>query len=106
MNDNDRLEKEEHQRKRAVALGYDVTKDHSPTVKAKGKGYVADEIIQRAKENNIPIQEDSSLVEILSQLEVNERIPENLYEVVAEVFAFIYKVDQEQLKKRNDQIHE
>ncbi|WP_416150966.1 EscU/YscU/HrcU family type III secretion system export apparatus switch protein [Salipaludibacillus sp. HK11] len=91
----------EPNRKRAVALGYDGKIDSAPTIKAKGKGYVADEIIRRAKENQIPIQEDSSLVEILSQLEMSERIPENLYEVVAEVFAFIYKVDREQVKKNN-----
>lgn len=87
-------------RKKAVALGYDATKDSAPTLKAKGKGLVADEIIERAKEHNIPIQEDTSLVEVLSQLEINERIPENLYDVVAEVFAFIYRLDKEQLQKK------
>ncbi|ADU30774.1 EscU/YscU/HrcU family type III secretion system export apparatus switch protein [Evansella cellulosilytica] len=80
--------------KRAVALGYNRSEDEAPVVKAKGKGYVADEIIKRARENNIPIQEDSSLVEILSQLEMNERIPTALYGVVAEVFSFVYRVDQ------------
>ncbi|PYZ93162.1 hypothetical protein CR194_08155 [Salipaludibacillus keqinensis] len=86
--------------KRAVALGYDIKKESAPTIKAKGRGFVADEILRRAAENDIPIQEDSSLVEILSQLETNDRIPENLYEVVAEVFAFIYKVDRDQLTKK------
>lgn len=100
MTGNDRDNREEFRNKRAIALGYDLKKDTAPTVKAKGKGYVADEIIRRAKENDVPIQEDSSLVEILSQLEMNERIPEKLYEVVAEVFAFIYKVDREQLQKK------
>lgn len=100
MTGNDRGNREEFRNKRAIALGYDLKKDTAPTVKAKGKGYVADEIIRRAKENDVPIQEDSSLVEILSQLEMNERIPEKLYEVVAEVFAFIYKVDREQLQKK------
>ncbi|MCR6111138.1 EscU/YscU/HrcU family type III secretion system export apparatus switch protein [Bacillus sp. A301a_S52] len=86
--------------KRAVALGYDITKDSAPKVKAKGKGYVAEEIIERAEKHQIPIQQDASLVEILSQLEINDRIPENLYEVVAEVFAFIYHIDREELVKR------
>lgn len=86
--------------KRAIALGYDVIKDSAPTLKAKGKGYVAEEIIERAKQHNIPIQEDASLVELLSQLEINERIPENLYDVVAEVFSFVYRLDKEQLKRK------
>lgn len=87
-------------KKQAVALGYDAGKDSAPKVKAKGKGYVAEEIINRAKKNDIPIQQDSSLVDILSQIEMNDRIPESLYEVVAEVFAFIYHIDNEQLKKK------
>lgn len=87
-------------RKRAVALGYEVTRDSAPTIKAKGKGYVAEEIINRAKEHDIPIQEDKSLVELLSQLEIHEKIPEDLYEVVAEVFAFIYRVDRDQMTKK------
>ena len=81
-------------KKRAVALGYNPEMDSAPLVKAKGKGYIAEEIIQRAKKENIPIQEDSSLVEILSQLNMNEKIPSALYEVVAEVFSFVYKLDQ------------
>lgn len=80
--------------KSAVALSYDMEKDVAPIIKAKGKGFVAEQIIERAKENNIPIQEDPSLVELLSQLEINEAIPEELYEVVAEVFAFIYRIDK------------
>lgn len=88
-------------RKQAIALGYDAGSDKAPRVKAKGKGLVAEEIISRAKEADIPLQEDASLVEMLSKLEINEKIPENLYEVVAEVFAFIYKVDREEsLKKK------
>ncbi|SER61599.1 EscU/YscU/HrcU family type III secretion system export apparatus switch protein [Salipaludibacillus aurantiacus] len=78
--------------KRAVAMGYDEKKDSAPQIKAKGKGYTAEE-------NGIPVQEDPSLVALLSQLEINERIPESLYEVVAEVFAFIYYVDREKTDK-------
>ncbi|SDY72819.1 flhB C-terminus-related protein [Evansella caseinilytica] len=82
------------EKKRAVALGYDAALDTAPIVKAKGKGYVAEEIIKRAKAENIPIQEDESLLELLSQLEINEKIPPALYHVVAEVFAFVYQLDQ------------
>lgn len=82
-------------RKTAVALGYNPASHDAPKVMAKGKGLIADEIIEKAKIHDIPIQEDPSLVEVLSQLELNERIPEELYQAVAEVFSFIYKLDQQ-----------
>ncbi|WP_413381710.1 EscU/YscU/HrcU family type III secretion system export apparatus switch protein [Alkalihalobacillus sp. 1P02AB] len=80
--------------KQAVALKYLQGKENAPKVSAKGKGFVADEIIKRAKEADIPIQEDVNLVQMLSELELNETIPEELYQVVAEVFAFIYLLDK------------
>ncbi len=83
-----------HKKKQAVALRYHAEKDVSPKVIGKGKGLVADEIIARAKEHDIPIQEDPSLVEMLGQLELNQSIPPELYEVVAEVFSFIYRIDR------------
>ncbi|SDB88490.1 flagellar biosynthesis protein [Pelagirhabdus alkalitolerans] len=85
-------------RKKAVALEYDQTKAQAPVVKAKGQGYVADEILKRANENDVPVQEDKSLVEVLSQLNINDKIPEDLYQAVAEVFAYVYQVDK---KTRN-----
>lgn len=81
--------------KKAVSLRYHQDKDHAPVVSAAGKGYVADEILEIAKEHNIPILEDTSLVELLAELNVNEQIPEELYQVVAEVFAFIYQADKQ-----------
>lgn len=81
-------------RKKAVSLRYDQEKDFAPFVSASGKGYVAEEIIKLAEEHEIPIIEDPSLVELLAQLDVNEYIPGDLYEVVAEIFAFIYEVDK------------
>jgi flagellar biosynthesis protein len=84
--------------KQAVALSYDATIQSAPKVVAKGKGMVAANIIEKAKEHHLPIQEDASLVELLSQLQINENIPEQLYEAVAEVFAFIYNVDRQHSK--------
>lgn len=89
------MSEENKQLKQAVALSYDETKDIGPKVVAKGTGEIAKEIIEIAKENNIPIQEDPTLVEMLSELEINQTIPEELYEVVAEIFAFIYKVEKQ-----------
>ncbi|WP_461200416.1 EscU/YscU/HrcU family type III secretion system export apparatus switch protein [Anoxybacillus sp. TBDG-1] len=80
-------------RKRAVALSYD--EQHiAPIVVAKGEGAVAERIIERAKQYNVPIYEDETLVAMLGQLQLNETIPEELYKVVAEVFAFIYQVEK------------
>ncbi|KAA0547953.1 hypothetical protein FZW96_09430 [Bacillus sp. BGMRC 2118] len=83
-------------RSTAVALSYDPTLPTSaPKVIAKGNGIIANSIIEKAKESKVPIQEDASLVELLSQLQINETIPEELYQAVAEVFAFVYRVDRE-----------
>lgn len=84
-------------KREAIALSYQSEKS-APEVVAKGKGYIAENILQAAKDHQIPVQEDASLVELLSELNINEQIPEELYHVVAEVFAFIYKVDQAQKK--------
>jgi flagellar biosynthesis protein len=93
--------KNESKRKKAIALTYDIHKDFAPKVSASGKGYVAEKILEKAKSHDIPIYEDESLAELLSTLNINERIPEELYQAVAEVFAFIYEVDQEYSQKRN-----
>jgi flagellar biosynthesis protein len=81
-------------RKHAAALSYNPDSEGAPIVKAKGKGMIAEKIIETAKENNIPVQEDPGLIELLGQLEINEAIPEDLYQAVAEVFAFVYRIDQ------------
>ncbi|WP_085992404.1 EscU/YscU/HrcU family type III secretion system export apparatus switch protein [Oceanobacillus senegalensis] len=80
--------------KKAAALKYDEQVADAPIVSAKGKGLIADEIIEQGTKNNVPIMEDSSLVELLSELNINETIPEELYEAVAEVFSFIYNADK------------
>ncbi|WP_243289891.1 EscU/YscU/HrcU family type III secretion system export apparatus switch protein [Bacillus sp. FJAT-47783] len=81
-------------REKAIALKYDEHEDDAPRVIAKGEGEMAHSILERAKLCNVPIQKDASLVELLSEVDVNEKIPEELYEVIAEVFAFIYQLDQ------------
>ncbi|MEW9697740.1 EscU/YscU/HrcU family type III secretion system export apparatus switch protein [Paenibacillus sp. SI8] len=79
--------------KKAVALRYSPEAQKAPTIVAKGKGHMADSILQKAKENGVPIQEDSSLVEVLSKLELDQEIPPELYQLVAEVLSFIYRSD-------------
>lgn len=82
-------------RKKAAALTYDKLSQEAPRISAIGKGKVAEKIIEKAKEHDVPIVEDPTLVELLSELDINETIPEELYEAVAEVFAFIYRLDQQ-----------
>lgn len=89
-------------RKEAVALSYDPTEPDAPRVVAKGKGLIAENILMKAKENEIPIQEDPSLLELLGQLDINESIPEELYQAVSEVFAYIYHIDQKHELKKQD----
>ena len=77
------------------------TSSEAPKVIAKGKGKIAENIVEKAKEYDIPIQEDPSLIEILGQLNIDESIPEELYQAVSEVFAYIYQVDRAHgLRKR------
>ncbi len=77
--------------KKAIALKYEKGKDNAPKVVGKGQGEVAKRIIEIAEENGIYIKEDPELVEILSTLDLYEEIPEELYKVVAEILAFVYK---------------
>jgi len=80
--------------KKAVALKYKPDEDAAPKVVAKGKGAVAEAILAKAKEHGVPIQEDPSLVEVLSKLDVDQQIPPELYQLVAEVLSFIYRTDR------------
>ncbi len=72
----------------AVALKYDG--DCAPQITAKGAGLLAEKIRAAAQAYDIPLHHDSQLVEILAQLELGDEIPETLYQVVAEIIAFIY----------------
>ncbi|HWL26848.1 MAG TPA: EscU/YscU/HrcU family type III secretion system export apparatus switch protein [Ureibacillus sp.] len=84
-----------YNRKEAIALSYDPNENSSPKVIAKGKGKVAENILENANLYNVPIYEDPNLIELLGQLDLNQSIPEDLYQAVAEVFAFIYRLDEQ-----------
>ena len=79
--------------KKAVALKYDRQSDQAPKVTAKGKGLVAQKIIDLAMEHDIPIKDDPDLIEVLSNLEINQEIPSEIYVAVAELLAFVYSVN-------------
>jgi flagellar biosynthesis protein len=79
---------------KAVALKYDKDKDHAPKVIAKGRGEIAEKILEIAKAHNLPLYEDKNLVQILEALELEAEIPPELYRAVAEVLAFIYRLNK------------
>jgi flagellar biosynthesis protein len=79
--------------KKAVALRYSPDQQSAPVLIAKGKGQLAETILQTAKANGVPVQEDASLVEVLSKLDLDQEIPAELYQLVAEVLSFIYRSD-------------
>jgi flagellar biosynthesis protein len=78
----------------AVALAY-ATGDVAPRVVAKGKGVLAQAIVDRAKESGIYVHPAPELVSVLMQVNLDQSIPPNLYIAVAELLAWLYKLEQE-----------
>lgn len=76
---------------KAVALQYDKKNEPAPRVTASGEGYMAEQIIEIARQNNIPIHQDANLAEILSALELDSFIPLDAYVAVAEILSYIYR---------------
>jgi len=85
----------------AVALGYQPGSGAAPRVLAKGFGDMAEHILELARENGIPVHEDSDLAEVLSRLDAGSQIPEELYEAIAEVLAFMYRMNTGFTRKIN-----
>jgi flagellar biosynthesis protein len=80
--------------RKAVALKYEPGDGQAPVLVAKGTGQIADRILEKAKENGVPVQEDASLVEVLSKLDIDQEIPPELYTLVAEILSFVYQSDR------------
>lgn len=79
--------------KQAIALSYDPNED-APKVIASGTGALAERIIEKAKEVDVPIHRDDKLANTLSKLEIGDMIPPELYEVVAEILVFVDQMDK------------
>jgi len=78
----------------AVALAYGQT-DAAPRVVARGKGIIAEQIIAKAKEHGVYVHESVELVALLTQVDIDEHIPAQLYMAVAELLAWLYRLEQE-----------
>lgn len=83
-----------HKNLKAAALRYDKDKENAPVLIAKGSGRLAEKIIETANRENIPVIENKALTDILDKLDIYEEIPQELYKVVAQLFAFIYRLNE------------
>lgn len=79
--------------KKAIALKYN-NGDRAPFVVAKGKGYIAEKIIQKGENENIYIHKDENIIDNLMKLDLGEEIPPELFEVVAEIIGYVYYLDK------------
>jgi flagellar biosynthesis protein len=79
--------------KSAVALRYENT-EMAPIIVAKGQGSVAEQIIARAREAGVFVHESKELVSLLMQLDLDQQIPPQLYQAVAEVLAWVYRIER------------
>lgn len=78
----------------AVALKYEKSVDAAPTVIAKGRGLVAERIVEMAREHGIVIDSNAELAEALSSVELDETIPIELYKAVAEIIGFVLRTQK------------
>ncbi|MDR0233923.1 MAG: EscU/YscU/HrcU family type III secretion system export apparatus switch protein [Zoogloeaceae bacterium] len=92
MSDEDKEREAQARQLEAVALAYRQS-DSAPRVVAKGRGLIAEEIISRAKEHGVYVHESPELLSLLVQVDIDEHIPSQLYLAVAELLAWLYKIE-------------
>lgn len=80
------------ERKKAAALKYEMNSD-APIVTAAGVGKIAEKIIEEAEKNNVPTVENKELAELLSNVQSGQEIPEDVYDVVANILAYVMELD-------------
>jgi flagellar biosynthesis protein len=83
----------------AASIRYDKKKDDAPRLTAKGRGLLADRIIELARKHDIPVKEDPALVSLLCRLDIDEEIPPELFRAVAEILAFVYSTNERYRQK-------
>ena len=88
------MAEDRQKRREAVAIKYVPGEQAAPTIIAKGKGVVADRILEIARENGIAVHEDPDLVEALSKLDLRQEIPPDLYKMIAELLMFVYRLNR------------
>lgn len=88
------MNKQEEKPKQAIALRYNSDDNIAPKVVAKGAGFMADKIITTAKQNAVPVYPNKTLTGMLMAVDIDREIPPELYQAVAEILAYVYRVDQ------------
>ncbi len=83
------------ERRAAVALAY-ADNSPAPRVVAKGRGLLAEAIIERARASGVYVHESPALVGLLMQVDIDRYVPPQLYVAVAEILAWVYRLEQEQ----------
>ncbi len=73
---------------KAVALSYDEAGKVAPVIVASGMGYLAEKIVEVARENSIPVYEDNSLATMLTQLKLGSEVPEELYRAIVDIYVY------------------
>lgn len=81
-------------KKSAAALRYQAG-DAAPTLVAKGQGLIAEQIIAAAESAGIYVHHSQELVSLLMQLDLDQQIPPKLYQAVAELLAWVYRLEQD-----------
>jgi flagellar biosynthesis protein len=81
-------------REKAAAVRYDKDKNDAPIVTAKGEGLIARRIVEVARAADVPVVEDAALVSALLSLELGQEIPVELYEAVARILSWIYRLEK------------
>lgn len=79
----------------AAAIQYQAGQDSAPRIIGIGQGHVAEKMLEAAQEHDIPVVEDSDLSQVLQMLSIGDAIPEELYQVIAEVLVFIARLDDD-----------
>ncbi len=95
------MEEKNKKPKQAIALEYN-PEEEAPRIIASGRGALAERIIEKAKEADVPIHRDDKLADTLSRLEIGDMIPPELYEVVAEILIFVDSMDR--IKAKMDKV--
>lgn len=85
-------------KQQAIALRYNEN-DNAPRVVAKGKGFVAENIIKAANQNSVPVYQNKTLTGMLMAVDLDREIPPALYTAVAEVLAYVYRMDEKAKSK-------
>lgn len=82
-----------NERKKAAALKYEESYT-APVVTAAGMGYVADKILEKASEEKVPIVYDKELANLLTNIDMGDSIPYELYDAVAKIIAYVMEIDE------------